>query len=105
MSGFKVVIQRAYPSWGHWFENGAGTLWEYWRVPRNRPHNHYVKGTVAQWLYENGAGPRPGSDGYRTFTVHSDARSGSAGPVPRRASSAVKCRWPGPRPRACSACG
>ncbi|MEV4969887.1 family 78 glycoside hydrolase catalytic domain [Streptomyces scopuliridis] len=72
----KVATQRAYPSWGYWFENGADTMWEYWRVPQNRSQNHYFKGTVVQWLYENVAGLRPGSDGYRTFTVKPDARVG-----------------------------
>ncbi|MFJ9210847.1 family 78 glycoside hydrolase catalytic domain [Streptomyces sp. NPDC102264] len=72
----KVATQRAYPSWGYWFENGADTMWEYWRVPENRSHNHYFKGTVVQWLYENVAGLRPGSDGYRTFAVKPDARVG-----------------------------
>ncbi|MFJ6186293.1 alpha-L-rhamnosidase C-terminal domain-containing protein [Streptomyces sp. NPDC092295] len=95
MSGFKVATQRAYPSWGHWFENGADTMWEYWRVPRNRSHNHYVKGTVVQWLYENGAGPRPGSDGYRTFTVQPDARVGVswARTSPRTVRGEVSVAW------------
>ncbi|MFJ2675800.1 alpha-L-rhamnosidase C-terminal domain-containing protein [Streptomyces sp. NPDC087525] len=95
MSGFKVAIQRAYPSWGHWFENGADTMWEYWRVPRNRSHNHYVKGTVVQWLYENVAGPRPGSDGYRTFTVQPDARVGVswARTSPRTVRGEVSVAW------------
>ncbi|MFC8096774.1 alpha-L-rhamnosidase C-terminal domain-containing protein [Streptomyces sp. NPDC057301] len=42
----------------------------------NCSQDHYFKGTFVQWRYENVAGLRPGSDGYRTFTVRPDARVG-----------------------------
>lgn len=70
-----VATQRTYPSWGHWFANGADTMWEMWQLD-SRSRDHYFQGTVAQWLYENVAGLRPGDDGYRTFTVRPDARTG-----------------------------
>ncbi|MFC9430915.1 family 78 glycoside hydrolase catalytic domain [Streptomyces sp. NPDC056987] len=70
-----VATQRTYPSWGHWFDNGADTMWEMWPLD-SRSRDHYFQGTVVQWLYENVAGLRPGDAGYRTFTVRPDGRTG-----------------------------
>ncbi|WP_439656954.1 family 78 glycoside hydrolase catalytic domain [Lentzea sp. HUAS TT2] len=63
-----MATERTYPSWGHWFSNGADTMWEMWDTG-TRSRNHYFKGTIVQWLYEQVAGLRPGDAGYRTFTV------------------------------------
>ncbi|MFC8570076.1 family 78 glycoside hydrolase catalytic domain [Streptomyces sp. NPDC057245] len=70
-----LATQTTYPSWGHWHDNGADTMWEMWPLD-SRSRDHYFQGTVAQWLYENVAGLRPGDAGYRTFTVRPDARTG-----------------------------
>ncbi|QFU86450.1 alpha-L-rhamnosidase [Amycolatopsis sp. YIM 10] len=70
-----IATQRSYPSWGYWFDNGADTMWEMWQLD-SRSRDHYFQGTVVQWLHENVAGLRPGDDGYRTFTVRPDARTG-----------------------------
>ncbi|PWK83812.1 alpha-L-rhamnosidase [Lentzea atacamensis] len=67
-----MATERSYPSWGHWFANGADTMWEMWDTG-TRSRNHYFKGTVAQWLYEHVAGLVPGDAGYRTFTVKPNA--------------------------------
>lgn len=67
-----MAAERSYPSWGHWFSNGADTMWEMWDTG-TRSRNHYFKGTVAQWLYEHVAGLVPGDAGYRTFTVKPNA--------------------------------
>jgi alpha-L-rhamnosidase len=70
-----LATERSYPSWGHWFANGADTMWEMWDTG-TRSRNHYFKGTVVEWLYENVAGLRPGDAGYRTFTVRPNATRG-----------------------------
>ena len=70
-----VATRRTYPGWGYWHDNGADTMWEMWPLD-SRSRDHYFQGTVAQWLYENVACLRPGDDGYRTFTVRPDARTG-----------------------------
>jgi alpha-L-rhamnosidase len=70
-----LATQRTEPSWGHWFDNGADTMWEMWHVD-SRSRDHYFQGTVVQWLHENVAGLRPGGEGYRTFVVRPDARVG-----------------------------
>lgn len=70
-----MAAERSYPSWGHWFANGADTMWEMWDTG-TRSRNHYFKGTVAQWLYEHVAGLVPGDAGYRTFIVRPNATTG-----------------------------
>ncbi|MFD4577374.1 family 78 glycoside hydrolase catalytic domain [Streptomyces sp. NPDC058417] len=70
-----VATQRTYPGWGYWQDNGADTMWEMWPLD-SRSRDHYFQGTVAQWLYENVAGLRPGDAGWSTFTVRPDARTG-----------------------------
>ncbi|MFC5958623.1 family 78 glycoside hydrolase catalytic domain [Streptomyces pratens] len=70
-----VATQRTYPSWGYWHAQGADTMWEMWPAD-SRSRDHYFQGTVAQWLYENVAGLRPGDAGYGTFVARPDARTG-----------------------------
>ncbi len=64
----RVARQTSYPSWGHWFANGADTMWEMWETT-TRSRDHYFHGTVVQWLFEDVAGLRPGDHGWRTFSV------------------------------------
>ena len=54
----RVALQRTYPSWGYWVDNGADTMWEMWPTS-TRSRQHYFQGTVVQWLFENVAGLRP----------------------------------------------
>ncbi|SDG60710.1 alpha-L-rhamnosidase [Lentzea fradiae] len=70
-----MAVERSYPNWGDWFANGADTMWEMWDTG-TRSRNHYFKGTLVQWLYENVAGLRPGDEGFRTFTVRPNATNG-----------------------------
>ncbi|MEV8379087.1 family 78 glycoside hydrolase catalytic domain [Kribbella sp. NPDC056861] len=70
----KLALQRTYPSWGYWFDNGADTMWEMWETDA-RSRNHYFHGTVAQWLLENVAGLRNLSGGWERILVRPDARS------------------------------
>jgi len=69
-----VALQTTYPSWGHWFENGADTMWEMWHLD-SRSRNHYFQGTVAQWLMEDVAGLCSADDGWRRIRVHPRARA------------------------------
>lgn len=70
----KVALQRTDPSWGHWIDSGADTMWEMWGA-NTRSRDHYFKGTVVQWLLENVAGLRCVADGWRSIVVRPDARS------------------------------
>ena len=69
----KVALQRTYPSWGYWFDQGADTMWEMWETD-TRSRNHYFQGTVAQWLLENVAGVRNLSNGWERILVRPDGR-------------------------------
>ncbi len=51
---FKMATQRTYPSWGHWIEQGATTLWEDWDGVGS--HNHIMFGPVSEWFYKALAG-------------------------------------------------
>ncbi|GAA1642080.1 hypothetical protein GCM10009744_35040 [Kribbella alba] len=69
----KIALQRTYPSWGYWFDQGADTMWEMWEDD-TRSRNHYFQGTVAQWLLENVAGLRNVANGWERILVRPDAR-------------------------------
>ncbi|HEY0472927.1 MAG TPA: family 78 glycoside hydrolase catalytic domain [Kribbella sp.] len=69
----KIALQRTYPSWGYWFDQGADTMWEMWEAD-TRSRNHYFQGTVAQWLFENVAGLRNLANGWERILVRPDAR-------------------------------
>ena len=71
----RIALQRTYPSWGFWVENGADTMWEMWTTS-TRSRQHYFQGTVVQWLYENVAGLRSVANGWERIRVRPDARSG-----------------------------
>lgn len=47
---YKIINQRTYPSWGHWVEQGATTLWEKWDGTNSR--NHPMFGDVGNWFYK-----------------------------------------------------
>jgi alpha-L-rhamnosidase len=69
----KVALQRTYPSWGYWFDQGADTMWEMWETD-TRSRDHYFQGTVAQWLLENVAGVRNLANGWERILVRPDGR-------------------------------
>ena len=71
----KLALQRTYPSWGYWLDQGADTMWEMWEAD-TRSRNHYFQGTVTQWLLENVAGVRNLANGWQHILVRPDAREG-----------------------------
>ncbi len=54
---YKIVNQRTFPSWGHWIEQGATTLWEQWDGSESL--NHIMYGDISAWFYKNLAGIAP----------------------------------------------
>lgn len=64
----RVLLQKTYPSWGHWLENGTDSAWESWEKT-TRSKNHYFLATYDEFFYTHIAGIRNVSDGYRKFTV------------------------------------
>ncbi len=64
----KLLMQKTYPSWGFWIENGADSAWECWEKT-TRSMDHYFLGTYEEALYSHIAGIRDIKDGFRSFTV------------------------------------
>jgi alpha-L-rhamnosidase len=63
-----IANQRTYPSWGHWYANGADTMWETWDLnPRSRAH--FFLGTVDEWLFEDLAGIEAAAPGFKRIAI------------------------------------
>ncbi|HUX52558.1 MAG TPA: family 78 glycoside hydrolase catalytic domain [Spirochaetia bacterium] len=54
---YAVATQTDYPSWGHWIEQGATTLWERWDGKSSR--NHHMYSDISAWFYRELAGLQP----------------------------------------------
>jgi alpha-L-rhamnosidase len=63
-----VANQSTYPSWGHWFANGADTMWESWDL-NSRSRVHFFLGTIDQWFIEDVAGLSADAPGFRRITI------------------------------------
>lgn len=66
---FRIMTATDFPSIGHWFSQGADTLWEQWDGMNS--HDHPMFGGCLTWFYRVLAGVRtdPTAPGYRRFTV------------------------------------
>lgn len=65
---FKVLMQKTYPGWGYWLENGADSAWESWEKA-TRSKNHYFLATYDEFFYTHIAGIRNIRNGFCNFTV------------------------------------
>lgn len=67
--GYRMAAQKDLPSWGHWIEQGATTLWEQWDGKESR--NHIMYGDVVAWFYKTlgGINPDPQSPGFKHFII------------------------------------
>jgi len=75
---YRLLLQRACPSWLYPVTMGATTVWERWdsMLPDGSINpgsmtsfNHYALGAVADWLHRSVAGLAPASPGYRRVVV------------------------------------
>jgi len=64
---YRVASQTTYPSWGHWIERGATTLWETWNGADSQ--NHIMFGDVSAWFYRALAGIRPAAPGFKRIRI------------------------------------
>lgn len=66
---YGATTKRDFPSWGHWVEQGATTLWEAWDGGGSR--NHIMFGDISAWFYEALAGinPDPAKPGFRHIII------------------------------------
>lgn len=75
---FRVATQKTFPSWGYIFEMGATSMWENWNGktgkgfanPVMNSFNHFAKGTVVNWFYEDIAGIRPEAPAFKSISFH-----------------------------------
>ncbi len=65
---YKVLIQKTYPSWCFWLENGADSAWESWETT-TRSQDHYFLGSYDEVFFTHFAGIKDVKDGYKSFTI------------------------------------
>jgi len=63
-----VATHRDFPSWGFWLEQGATTLWESWSLD-TRSRNHFMFGTIVDWIFGSLAGIRIDAPGGRRLGI------------------------------------
>ncbi|WP_405742222.1 glycoside hydrolase family 78 protein [Streptomyces sp. NBC_00028] len=77
-TAYRLLTQRACPSWLYQVDMGATTVWERWdsMLPDGSVHpgemtsfNHYALGAVADWMHRTVAGLAPVEPGYRRLLV------------------------------------
>jgi alpha-L-rhamnosidase len=68
-TAYKLAVQKTYPSWGWWIENGATTLLENWDLDATRDisDNHMMFGEIGAWFYKGIGGifPDPQQPGFK----------------------------------------
>ncbi len=66
---YRIANQRTFPSWGHWLEQGATTLWEDWRGENSL--NHIMFGDISAWFFQTLAGinPDPALPGFKHIII------------------------------------
>ncbi|MFK0118089.1 family 78 glycoside hydrolase catalytic domain [Streptomyces sp. NPDC090994] len=77
-TAYRLLTQRACPSWLYQVDMGATTVWERWdsMLPDGSVNpgemtsfNHYAFGAVADWIHRTVAGLAPAAPGYRRLLV------------------------------------
>lgn len=95
-AAYRVLLQTSYPSWGYQIEHGATTMWEHWDSirpdgtfldPNMNSFNHYAFGAVGQWMYQNIAGIRLDTPGFRSIVIR---------PLPSESVSKAEGRYESP---------
>jgi alpha-L-rhamnosidase len=77
---FKLLEQEEYPSWLYMVNQGATTMWERWNSftldngfndPSMNSFNHYVLGSIGEWLFSGILGIRRDEEhpGFRRFIL------------------------------------
>jgi alpha-L-rhamnosidase len=66
---YRVATQTTFPSWGHWIQQGATTLWENWNGEGT--HNHVMFGDISAWFFNTLAGIRldPSAPGFKRIII------------------------------------
>ncbi|WP_283134637.1 alpha-L-rhamnosidase [Rhizohabitans arisaemae] len=70
---YRLLLNEDYPSWGYHIAQGATTIWEHWdgyrpeqgfKDPQMNSLNHFVLGSVGEWLYRTLGGVTPAEPGF-----------------------------------------
>ncbi len=86
----RLLLNQGFPSWGFFLNNGATTLWERWdaysekagmRNLKNTSFNHYVLGSVGEWLFSSLAGIKAASPGFTDISIQPTVVPGAIGHV------------------------
>lgn len=66
---FAMAVKTTFPSYGHWLEQGATTLWETWKGDNSR--NHIMFGEISAWMFKALAGinPDPANPGFKRIII------------------------------------
>ncbi|KAB0472187.1 glycoside hydrolase family 78 protein [Ralstonia insidiosa] len=93
---YRLLLQTSFPSWGYQIAKGGTTMWERWDAirpngsfqdPGMNSFNHYAYGSVGEWMYQNVAGIRPGSPGFKIIIIK---------PLPEKRLCSVAGRYDSP---------
>jgi alpha-L-rhamnosidase len=57
---YKMANQKDFPSFGHWIEQGANTMWQNWDGSQSR--NHIMFGSIGDYFYYGLGGIKPSED-------------------------------------------
>ncbi len=77
-TAFNLLLREDFPSWLYPVTMGATTIWERWdgikpdgtfQSEDMNSFNHYAYGAIGEWLYEEVAGIRPVTPGYKTLAI------------------------------------
>ncbi|MEK9604546.1 MAG: family 78 glycoside hydrolase catalytic domain [Flavobacteriaceae bacterium] len=72
---YEVATQEDFPSWGAWIKDGATTLYEDWKVDKDRKgamsRNHIMFGEISAWFYKalGGIKPDPQNPGFKNILL------------------------------------
>jgi len=75
---YRLLFQKAWPSWLYAVTQGATTIWERWdgwtadkgfQDPGMNSFNHYSYGAIGEWLYARVAGIEIGQPGYKHIHI------------------------------------
>ena len=66
---YTMATKTTFPSWGHWIEQGATTLWEQWDGGASR--NHIMFGHISAWFYQvlGGINIDPQATGFKHIVI------------------------------------
>ncbi len=77
-TAYRLLLQRACPSWLYPVTMGATTIWERWdglegdgsvKASQMTSFNHYAFGAIADWLHRTVVGLAPAAPGYRRIAI------------------------------------